>query len=51
MRTVLSFVPALICAGSMIVCVRMMSRGRRKEPPEQHPDEGTPEPRTEEHIA
>ena len=25
MRTVLLYVPALICAGSMFVCVRMMS--------------------------
>jgi hypothetical protein len=42
MRTVLLFVPALICAGSMLVCVRMMTRGHR--------DEGSPAARDEEHI-
>jgi hypothetical protein len=29
MRTVLLFVPALICAGSMLVCFRMMNRGHQ----------------------
>jgi len=42
MRTILLFAPAMLCAGSMLVCVRMMARG--------HHDERPPVPRDEEHI-
>jgi len=42
MRTVLLFVPALICAGSMLMCVRMMTRG--------HHDARSPVARDDEHI-
>ena len=43
MRTVLLYVPALICAGSMFVCVRMMTRS--------HHDDRSPAPRDEEHVS
>jgi len=43
MRTVLLYVPALICAGSMFVCVRMMTRS--------HHDERPPAPHDEEHVS
>lgn len=42
MRTLLLYVPALICAGSMLVCIRMLTRS--------HHDE-RPAPRDEEHIS
>ena len=43
MRTVLLFVPALICAGSMLMGFRMMTRG--------HHDERSPASRDEEPIS
>lgn len=30
MRTLLLFAPALMCAGTMVVCVRMMSGHRKR---------------------
>ncbi|MDP9331492.1 MAG: hypothetical protein M3P11_12755 [Actinomycetota bacterium] len=36
MRTLLTFAPAMICVGTMIVCVRMMS-GRHHSSDEPHP--------------
>jgi hypothetical protein len=29
MRTLLLFAPTLICVGTMVLCARMMSKGRR----------------------
>ena len=39
MRIVFVYIPALICAGSMFVCVRMMSRGHHDGKPTQSRDE------------
>ncbi|MEP6973782.1 MAG: hypothetical protein ABI869_06540, partial [Actinomycetota bacterium] len=50
MRTVLLYVPALICAGSMIVCVRMM-RGHNDGASAKHRDERPSDPRDEEHVS
>lgn len=30
MRTLVAYLPALICAGGMLVCMKMMSRGSNK---------------------
>lgn len=49
MRTIALYIPALICAGSMIVCVRMMSRGPGKTP-DEHPSGRAAEPRDDEHV-
>ncbi len=32
MRTILAFVPALICAGAMVVCARMLMNHARPDP-------------------
>jgi hypothetical protein len=50
MRTISLYAPALICAGSMLVCVRMMSRGHGKSAPDQHHGERKAEPRDDEHV-
>lgn len=50
MRFVLLYIPALICAGSMIVCVRMMSRGHGNETGDQHHDERSVESRNDQHV-
>jgi hypothetical protein len=50
MRTISLYIPALICAGSMLVCVRMMSRNRGRPTHDQHRDERRTEPRDDEHV-
>ncbi len=50
MRIVLLYIPALICAGSMIVCVRMMTRSHGNEAHDQHHDERSGEPRDDQHV-
>ncbi len=32
MRTILGFLPAVLCAGAMIVCVRMMRHAHTERP-------------------
>ena len=48
MRTISLYIPALICASSMIICVRMMSRGHRDRTNQQHDDQPPAQPRREE---
>lgn len=50
MRTVLPYVPAFICAGSMIVCVRMMRGGHRDDSRADRRDERPVDPRKEERV-
>lgn len=50
MRTISLYIPALICAGSMLVCVWMMSRGHGRSTHDQHPDQRVAEPRDDEHV-
>jgi hypothetical protein len=47
MRNVLLYAPALVCAGSILVCVRMMRRGHGTDTRDQR-HERTAEPRDDE---
>ena len=51
MRTVLLYIPALICAGSMLVCVRMMRGAHGADSRANHREDRPVEPRDEEHAS